>query len=75
MFMNCPLAGFMMPMAPAICDIIAIWLIISSCSIKGFAILIAAMSMPGMPPMGKPPFIIITFGSGVGPLVMLSIRA
>lgn len=63
-----------MPIAPAICDIIAIWLIISSCSIIGFAKLIAAMSIPPIPFIGKPPFIIIMFGSGE-PFVMLSMRA
>ena len=74
MFMNWPVAGFMIPIAPASCDIIAIWFNISSCSIIGFAMLIAAMSIPGMPFIGKPPFIIIMFGSGE-PFVMLSIRA
>ena len=62
------------PIAPAICDIIAIWFIISSCNIIGFAMLIAPMSIPGMPAIGKPPFIIIMFGSGE-PFVMLSMRA
>ena len=61
----------MMPMAPAICVISAIWFIIISWSSSGFVI---AMSIPGMPVIGKPPFIIIIFGSGE-PLVMLSMRA
>ena len=60
----------MMPMAPAICVISAIWFIIISWSSSGFVI---AMSIPGMPAIGKPPFIIIMFASGE-PFVMLSIR-
>ena len=64
-----------MLIAPAICCINIIWFIIISCSIIGFVIAaIAFISMPGMPFMGNPPFIIIMFGSPP-PFVMLSIRA
>ena len=75
MFMNWLVAGFMIPIAPAIWDIIAIWFIMNSWNINGFAILIAPMSIPGIPFMGKPPFIIIKCGSGGPPFVMLSMRA
>ncbi len=64
-----------MPIAPAIWDINAIWFISISCSISGFAIAIAFMSMPGTPFIGNPPGPIIIPISGAGDPVMLSIRA
>lgn len=68
--------GLIIPKAPAICDMSAIWFIIISCNINGFVMLaIAFMSMGGMPFIGKPAFIIIAAMSGEGALVMLSIRA
>lgn len=70
-------AGFRMPIAPAICVINAIWFIIISWNIMGFVIpAMAAMSMPGIPFMGKPPGappIIIAISGLLA--VMLSMRA
>lgn len=68
-------AGFNIPIAPAICDINAIWFIIISCSSIGFCMFaMAAMSIPGMPGIGKPEPIIIAISAFPAP-VMLSMRA
>lgn len=70
---NCAGFPFMIPIEFAICAIKAIWFIIISCNIIGFAIpAIAFMSMPPTPAMPGNPFAIIIFWSEL--LTILSMR-
>ena len=57
---------FIIPNAPAICDINAIWFIIISCNTNGFVIpaAIAFISIGGIPFIGKAGFIITGISGG-----------